>query len=61
MQFSSRLDFSSFLKEDVIVDDVDVELSEDGPVVGHQSHEGSGDLGKFFLTESQARRNLEGG
>jgi hypothetical protein len=58
------LDFSSFvglLEEDVVVDDVHVELSEDGPVVGHQSDEGSGHLGKFFLTKSQARRNLKWG
>ncbi len=46
--------FPWFMKENVVVDEVGVELAEDGPVVGDESNKSSGNLSKFLLTECQS-------
>ena len=53
--------FSGLPEEDVVLDDVAVEVSKDGPVVGHQPHEGSSHGSQLLLAEGQAWGHLERG
>ena len=47
------------LEEDVILDDLGVELSEDGPVVVHEADKVAGYLRQLSLTQGQAWRDLK--
>ena len=47
------------LEEDVVLDDLGVELSEDGPVVVHEADKVAGYLRQLPLTQGQAWGNLK--
>ena len=47
------------LEEDVVLDDLGVELSEDGPVVVDEADKVAGYLRQLPLTQGQAWRNLK--